>query len=167
MNLEIPTAPAGVLVLLSFFAPYAIAALNGVLPFVKRSWQRKLVTIVVALLLTAIVFVLYYAITADTIPSWPVLVLLSLVVIATSYALVTKNSATKIEERLSPPIDAGTADGTTAAVITSLPEASAPKFLGGAAFTIGPLPEITSADAGGAPAGTIWQAPDGTLHRVV
>lgn len=103
MNIEIPTAPAGVLVLLSFFAPYAIAALNGVLPFVKKSWQRKAVTIAVAILLTAIVFVFYYAMTGEPLPNWPVLVLLALVVIAASYALVTKQTAAALERRLSPP----------------------------------------------------------------
>lgn len=104
MNLEIPTAPAGVLVLLAFFAPYAIAALNGALPFVKKAWQRKLVAIVVSLLLTAIVLALYYLITGDTIPAWPALVLLVLVVASSSYALVTKNSASKLEAKLSPPV---------------------------------------------------------------
>lgn len=103
MNIEIPTAPAGVLVLLSFFAPYAIAALNGALPFVKKAWQRKLVTIIIAALLTAVVFVLYYAITHEPLPSWPLFVLLSLVVITASYALVTKGTAAKLETRLSPP----------------------------------------------------------------
>lgn len=103
MNIEIPTAPAGVLVLLSFFAPYAIAALNGVLPFVKKPWQRKVVTVVVAVLLTAVVFVFYYAMTGEPLPSWPVLVLLALVVITASYALVTKTSAAALERKLSSP----------------------------------------------------------------
>lgn len=103
MNLEIPTAPAGMLVLLSFLAPYAIAALNGALPFVTKPWQRKAVTIAVAILLTAVVFVFYYAMTGDALPNWPVLALLSLVVITASYALVTKTSATRLEQKLSPP----------------------------------------------------------------
>lgn len=103
MNLEIPTAPAGVLVLLSFFAPYAIAALNGVLPFVKTPGMRKLVTVVVAVVVTAIVFVFYYAMTGEPLPSWPVLILLALVVITASYALVTKSTASALERKLSPP----------------------------------------------------------------
>ncbi|MBW9094653.1 hypothetical protein JNB62_13230 [Microbacterium jejuense] len=103
MNLEIPTAPAGVLVLLAFFSPYAIGALNGALPFVKKAWQRKLVAVVVSLLLTAIVLAFYYLLTGDTIPAWPALVLLVLVVATSSYALVTKDSASKLEAKLSPP----------------------------------------------------------------
>ena len=98
MNLEIPTAPAGVLVLLAFFAPYAIGALNGALPFVKTAAQRKLVTVIVAVLLAGIVLAFYYLITGETIPQWPALVLLALVVISASYALVTKTSAAKLED---------------------------------------------------------------------
>lgn len=100
MSLEIPTAPAGVLVLLSFFAPYAIAALNGALPFVKTPAQRKLVTVIVATLLAGVVLALYYLITGDAIPAWPTLVLLALVVISASYAFVTKSSAAKLEAKL-------------------------------------------------------------------
>jgi peptidoglycan/LPS O-acetylase OafA/YrhL len=102
MNIEIPTAPAGVLVLLSFFAPYAIAALNGALPFVKKPWQRKAVALIVSLVLTAIVLAFYYALTGDTVPSWPTFVLLSLVIASASYALVTKTSAAKVESKLDP-----------------------------------------------------------------
>lgn len=103
MNIDIPTAPAGFLTLLAFFAPYAIAALSGALPFVTKSWQRKAVTIAVAVLLTAVVFVFYYAMTGEPLPNWPVLLLLALVVIAASYALVTKRTAAALERKLSTP----------------------------------------------------------------
>ncbi len=99
MDLTIPTAPAGVLALLAFFGPYAVAFLNGALPFVKTAAQRKLVTLIVAVLLTAIVLVVYYAITGDTIPQWPTFVLLAIVVISASYSLVTKSSASKLEAK--------------------------------------------------------------------
>lgn len=101
MDITIPTAPAGVLTLLAFFAPYAIAALNGALPFVKTTGQRKLVTVIVAVALAGLVLAFYYLITGDTVPAWPVFVLLALVVITASYALVTKTSAAKVESAVS------------------------------------------------------------------
>lgn len=97
MNIELPTIPAGVLVLLALVAPYVSAWLNGALPFVQKPWQKKLVAIVVAALLTAAVLAFYYAYTGDVIPQWPVLVLLAIVVAQASYALVTKSTATAVE----------------------------------------------------------------------
>lgn len=102
MNIELPTIPAGVLVLLALAAPYAVAALNGALPFVKKPWQKKMVAIAVALVLTAAVLAFYYAYTGDVIPQWPVLVLLAIVVAQASYALVTKSTATALEQRATP-----------------------------------------------------------------
>ena len=97
MMVVLPAVPAGVLMLLAFFSPYAIAALNGALPFVKHAWQRKVVSVVVSLLLTALVLVFYYAMTGDVVPSWPAFVLLGIVVAAASYGLVTKDSAARVE----------------------------------------------------------------------
>lgn len=122
MNLEIPTAPAGALVLLAFFAPYAIAALNGVLPFVKKPWQRRAVSIVVSVLLAVLVLVFYYATTGDVVPAWPAFVLLSLVITSASYGLVTKGTASKVEAATSPTIDAR--DVESVPVVTSLPDPS-------------------------------------------
>lgn len=104
MNIELPTIPAGVLVLLALVAPYAVAALNGALPFVKKPWQKKAVAIIVAALLTAAVLAFYYAYTGDVIPQWPVLVLLAIVVAQASYALVTKSTAAALERSASPTI---------------------------------------------------------------
>lgn len=99
MDITLPTLPAGMLVLLTFFAPYAVGALNGVLPFVKKSWQKKLVAIVVAVVLAAIVIVGYYLLTGDALTQWPAMVLLAIVLVQASYALVTKDAATSIEHR--------------------------------------------------------------------
>lgn len=99
MDITLPTIPAGLLVLMALFAPYASAALNGALSFVTKPWQKKAVAIVIALLLTAIVLVGYYVTTGDTIPDWPVLVLLAIVVAQASYALVTKSTATVVEHK--------------------------------------------------------------------
>lgn len=97
MEIELPVIPAGALVVLAFFAPYAIAALNGALPFIKTPLQKKLVTVLVAVVLAAIVLVFYYAMSGDALPAWPAFVILSLLVVSASYALVTKASANKVE----------------------------------------------------------------------
>lgn len=115
MNIVLPAIPAGVLVLLAFFAPYLIAVLNGVLKVVRKPWQKKLVTVLVAVVLTAVVLVVYYVWTGDTVPSWPVFVVLALTIISASYALVTKPSASAVEARAS-----GDADGLTRAQYRAL-----------------------------------------------
>lgn len=95
MEITIPAIPAGVLTLLSFLAPYAIALIN------HPSWKagsKRLVAIVVSLLLTLIVLVLYFIMTGDRIPSWPVLILLAIVVSQAAYLLL-KDSATQVEAR--------------------------------------------------------------------
>lgn len=98
MDITIPTIPIGVLTLLAFFGPYAVGLLNGVLPFVTKPWQKKAVALVVALLLAAAVLVLYLAITGDWPTSWPIWVLLSVLVLTASYALVTKPTAKRIQD---------------------------------------------------------------------
>lgn len=102
MEIELPSIPAGVLTLLAFFSPYAIAALNGILPFVKKSWQKKVVTVTFSAALAAVVIVFYIAMTGEPLPSWPVFVILSLLITSASYALVMKKSATRIESAVDP-----------------------------------------------------------------
>ncbi|WP_042538514.1 hypothetical protein [Microbacterium sp. MEJ108Y] len=104
MDIAIPVAPLGVLTLLGFFAPYAIAALNGALPFVKKAWQKKIVSVTVALVLGAIVMVFYYAITKEPITDWWVFALLAIVIVNASYALVTRESASAVERAADPNI---------------------------------------------------------------
>lgn len=100
MDITLPAIPAGILTLLATFAPYAIAALNGALGWVKSSAAKKVVTVVVAVLLAAIVTFLYYAWTGDAIPAWPVMIVLSLLVVSASYALLVKKSASKVEAKV-------------------------------------------------------------------
>lgn len=97
MDIAIPVAPLGVLTLLGFFAPYAVGALNGALPFVKTAWQKKIVSVTVALALAAVVVVFYYAITKEAITDWWLFALLAIVIVNASYALITRNSATAVE----------------------------------------------------------------------
>lgn len=102
MDIAIPVAPLGVLTLLGFFAPYAVAALNGALPFVKTAWQKKIVSITVALVLAAIVVVFYYAITKEPITDWWLFALLAIVIVNASYALITRSSASAVERAADP-----------------------------------------------------------------
>lgn len=94
MEIVIPTTPLGVLTLLAFFAPYAIAVIN------KPAWParvKKWVAILVPILLALLVLVVYYISTGDVVPAWPVLLLLAVVVCQASYALVTKSTAKHVE----------------------------------------------------------------------
>ncbi|MDY0830723.1 hypothetical protein SK224_16430 [Microbacterium sp. BG28] len=101
LDVVIPAAPAGILTLLAFFAPYAIGAVNGALPFVTKPWQKKLVSVAVALVLAAVVMVFYYALTDAPIGSWWVFALLAIGVVQISYGLVTKPSAKAVEKSAS------------------------------------------------------------------
>lgn len=103
MNIEIPVAPLGLLTILGFLAPYAVAFLNGVLPFVKSDLGRKLVAVVVSVILAAIGLVAYHLVSGEAWPAdaaaWVGYALLVLVVCQASYALVTKRlGAEQIEK---------------------------------------------------------------------
>ena len=102
MDITLPSIPAGVLVLLGLLAPYIVGFLNGVLTFVQKPWQRKALAIVVAVILAGVVLAFYYAYTGDVVPQWPVLVLLAIVVVQASYALITKSTASALEQRFAP-----------------------------------------------------------------
>lgn len=99
MDITLPTIPAGALMLLALFAPYVIGALNGVLPFITKAWQKKALAIAVAVILAVVVLAFYYVYTGDALPEWPVLVLLAIVVVQASYALITKPTASAVERR--------------------------------------------------------------------
>ncbi|MEX8058753.1 hypothetical protein [Microbacterium sp. 16-032] len=99
MDIAIPAIPVGILTLLAFFAPYAIGALNGVLPFVQKAWQRKVVSILFALALAVVVVVFYVMITGEPIGNIWVFMLLAVVIVSASYALITGGTAKAIERR--------------------------------------------------------------------
>lgn len=101
MDITLPTIPAGVLVLLGLIAPYVQALIQ------QPHWPaaaKKWVAVAVALVLTAVVLAFYYVYTGDVVPAWPVLVLLALVVAQASYTLVTKSTASALEQRTSPTV---------------------------------------------------------------
>lgn len=101
MTIDLPAIPAGVLTLLAFFAPYAVAIINE--PRWPAAW-KKAVAIIVALALALVVLGFYVWMTGDVPASWPVLILLTLVVMQASYAMVTKPTATAIEEKTAHPL---------------------------------------------------------------
>ena len=101
MDITLPTIPAGVLVLLALAAPYVQALIQ------RPTWSptvKKIVAVVLAIVLTTVVLLFYYVYTGDTVPAWPVLILLAIVVAQASYTLVTKNTASALEARTSPTI---------------------------------------------------------------
>lgn len=89
-ELVIPAIPAGVVILLNFFAPYATSiVINPRWPSTAKKW----VAIAVSLVLAAIVLLIAFFGFEVEIPSWPTLLLLAVVVSQASYALVTKSTA--------------------------------------------------------------------------
>ena len=97
MDITLPTIPAGVLVLLALVAPYLQAIIQR--PS-WRPWVKRVLAIVLALVLAGVVLAFYYAATGDVVPDWPALVLLAIVVAQASYALVTRDTAAKVERTL-------------------------------------------------------------------
>ncbi|RKE60475.1 hypothetical protein [Microbacterium sp. AG238] len=95
MDVTIPTAPLGVLTLLAFFGTYAVSFLNGVLPFVHKPWQKRAVSVAVAIVLAAVVIVFYHQLTGEPIGNPWLFALLSIVIVSASYALVTKDLGAK------------------------------------------------------------------------
>lgn len=117
MNITIPALPLGIVTLLAFFGPYAVGALNGVLPFVTKPWQKKLVSIVVSVLLAAAVIVIFAFSGGELPTTWPALVIWSVVVLAASYAFVLRSSAARVERAIG---GEGTPPYTTADVANHL-----------------------------------------------
>ena len=98
MEIAIPAIPAGVTLLLNFFAPYFTAIV------VKPEWStaaKKTVAIVVAVVLAALVLALAFFGFGVAIPEWPALLLFAVVVSQASYDLITKRSADALAERTS------------------------------------------------------------------
>lgn len=101
MTIELPTIPAGILVLLGLLAPYLQAIIQ------RPHWSptvKKILAVAVAILLTGLVLWFYYVYTGDAVPAWPVLALLAVVVAQTSYTFITKASASTLEKRTTPHI---------------------------------------------------------------
>lgn len=89
-EIAIPAIPAGVMILLNFFAPYATS-------LVIQPWwptgAKKAVAVGVSLVLAAVVLLISYFGFGEPVPAWPVLLLLAVAVSQASYDLVTRKSA--------------------------------------------------------------------------
>lgn len=122
MDIAIPVAPLGIITLLGFFAPYAVAFLNGVLPFVTKPVHRKVVSVAVAVVLAGLVMVFYYAITREPVTDWWLFTLLAIVVVNASYALLTRDLGAKQLEHAAEPAPARTDSGGVPDVSSLPPE---------------------------------------------
>lgn len=103
MDVTIPAAPLGILTLLAFFGTYAVSFLNGVLPFVHKPWQKRAVSVAVAIILAVVVIVFYHQLTGEPIGNPWLFALLSIVIVSASYSLVTKDLGAKQVERAAGP----------------------------------------------------------------
>lgn len=91
---ELPAIPAGVILILGVFSPFAVAIVN------HERWTpgaKKVVAIVVPLVLAGLALVIYYAASGDPIPNWPILLLLVVLVSQAAYGLLFKSAATSVE----------------------------------------------------------------------
>lgn len=101
-DFELPVLAFGITVLIGFLSTYFISFLNGVLPFVQKDWHKKVVTVVVSVALAGLSILIYYQITQEAVPEWPVFLLIGLMATSASYALVTKQAgAAKLEQKVS------------------------------------------------------------------
>lgn len=96
---ELPTLAFGITLLMGFISTYAISFLNGVLPFVKEDWHKQVVTVIVSLAVAGLSIWLYYAISKEPLPEWPIFLLIGLMATSASYGLVTKKAGAKFIER--------------------------------------------------------------------
>lgn len=92
---ELPAVPAGVLLILGVFSPFAIAVVN------HRGWSptmKKIVAVIVPAILGGAALWIYYAASGDSVPEWPYLILLIILVSQAAFALFFKNAVQKVEE---------------------------------------------------------------------
>jgi hypothetical protein len=61
---------------------------------------KRVLSVVLAIVLTGLVLAFYYAATGEVVPDWPALALLAIVVAQTSYGLLTRDTAAKVERTL-------------------------------------------------------------------
>lgn len=103
MDITIPVPAVGILTLVSFLTPYAVAIVN-------RPWwsdtARKIVSVAGALVVAAVSMTLYYLLSGEPLPAstadWITLGLVAVGVSQASYALITKPSAAAVEKATSP-----------------------------------------------------------------
>jgi glucan phosphoethanolaminetransferase (alkaline phosphatase superfamily) len=99
MDITLPVIPTGIITLLAFFSPYAVAVVShpGWAPKYKR-----LIAIVVTLVLAAVSMLVYYMMTGYIFPHPAQFLLLFLIVSQAAYALILKPSAKALESSVGP-----------------------------------------------------------------
>lgn len=98
MEIDLPEIPAGVVALLGLITPYAVAVVNGLANLTGAA--KRVLSVVVALALAGVALGFYYWYTGDALPELPALLLLAVVVAQASYALLTKNTAKAVEDKV-------------------------------------------------------------------
>lgn len=94
MEITLPAIPAGVMTLIAFFSPFAIALVNS------PRWStgaKQWVSLAVSIGLALISLAGYYLISGDEVMGWPMLILLFIIVAQASYALILKKPASSVE----------------------------------------------------------------------
>ena len=101
MPLDLPTIPSGITTLLNLLAPYVVAVVLGIAGRHAdlRPWVKKAIALAASVVLTVVVMAGYYVLTGDTVPAWPWLVLLGIVVSQAAYALVARDAGAAAVER--------------------------------------------------------------------
>lgn len=97
MEITLPAVPLGILTLLAFFTPFAASVINGALTFVQGRNARRIVSVLLTLVLTAVVIAFYYGMTGDTIESWWAFALIAIMVAQSAWSLLFKKPAEKLE----------------------------------------------------------------------
>ena len=139
MDIAIPVAPAGVIILVNFFAPYLVSLISA--PWWPKS-AKKWVSIGVSILLAGLVLIIYFVGFHVAVPAWPSLLLLGVVVTQFAYGIILKDSADIVENT------SGTGATVPAAIVSSAPAPAAE-----------PAPLITSTSTPPAPSTPAVAAP--------
>lgn len=91
---ELPAVPFGIVALIGFLSPLAIAVVNQPIWPAK---YKKAVAVIVAAALAAASLIIYYSASQEPLPQWWVLLLVAIAASQTSYAIFLKKVAARIE----------------------------------------------------------------------
>lgn len=143
----VPTVPAIVVLLVNFGAPYLVSVVQS--PLWPKN-AKKIASVIVSVLLTAIVLVVAHFGFAFVIPAWPELIILGIVCCAFSYSVLLKDSADAITNSTG----TGTAQGVpnqqltgtaqstaTPPVVSSAPSPTAQPTPSGTTIIVGSKPQ--------------------------
>lgn len=93
--IDLPEIPALALTVVNLLAPYLVAIVN------HPRWSpnsKRILAVMVSVLLSVVALLVVQVASGEPVESWVTLVILGILVSQTSYALVTKKSATALEK---------------------------------------------------------------------